>query len=715
VWTVQHGTAKYDAGHAVVTDHLGNVFVAGETSGSLGGANEGLDDAFVSKFDASGQLLWCRQLGTSGSDRSYGVATDHLGNVFISGWTEGSLDEPNAGGHDAFVSKYDSAGSLQWTRQFGTSGYDTGYGVATDQLGNIVLSGGSYYDAYVRKYDSGGDVLWTRRLGTTDKGEISFDVATDHLGNILITGVTGGNLAGPQSGGDDAFVSMYDPSGNPLWTRQLGTSVADYSYGVATDSLRNIFIAGMTRGDLGGPSTGESDVFVSKYDSHGTLLWTRQMGTSYQETGWGLTVDSLDNVYVAGDSYGSWDDPNAGYTDGFLVKLVPGPATLALLGVGALGLLRRRRSGAGRRPKEGSAVRMAVLAATASLAVVASPLLAGGSYTAMGDLLRTYVAPDGDSFGFGRYIAAYGDKIAVSNYWAQKTYILDANTGAGLHTLTNPWNSGNFGRSLAMIEDKVLVGSDQTYVEGTGKRGAAFLYDARTGDRLHSFWSPDYPSDSRVGYSVAAVTNGLLLGAWEAEAAYLFNAETGQLIRTFRPPLGSYTRFGFQVTSAGTNRALISATSGSDPAVYLFDTVTGQLLQSFPRPSADAASFGDSTAMAGDKVVIGASGEASSGGAAYVYDGLSGDLIRVIHNPSPADSSNFAAEVVAFGDLVAIGCPGIGAGPEHGGRIDIFDVATGDRVHTIRANDHPGLNYFGNRLALFGRVETWRGGDRIGE
>ena len=64
---------------------------------------------------------WTRQLGTSATDVSYGVSADGLGNVYISGYTDGSLGGPNAGGTDAFVSKYDAAGTLQWTRQLGTS------------------------------------------------------------------------------------------------------------------------------------------------------------------------------------------------------------------------------------------------------------------------------------------------------------------------------------------------------------------------------------------------------------------------------------------------------------------------------------------------------------------------------------------------------------------------------------------------------------------
>ena len=82
--------------------------VTGSTTGNLGGPNAGGADAFISKYDASGTLQWNRQLGTSGRDLSHGVSADGLGSVYISGYTAGSLAGPNAGHYDAFISKYDA-------------------------------------------------------------------------------------------------------------------------------------------------------------------------------------------------------------------------------------------------------------------------------------------------------------------------------------------------------------------------------------------------------------------------------------------------------------------------------------------------------------------------------------------------------------------------------------------------------------------------------
>ena len=85
LWVRQLGTEHWDIAHGVATDATGNVYVIGDTLGSLGGANRGSTDAWVAKYDAAGHALWKRQLGTADQDSASGVATDAAGNVYLSG------------------------------------------------------------------------------------------------------------------------------------------------------------------------------------------------------------------------------------------------------------------------------------------------------------------------------------------------------------------------------------------------------------------------------------------------------------------------------------------------------------------------------------------------------------------------------------------------------------------------------------------------------
>ncbi len=334
-WIRQFGTSDRDEGLDVSADELGSIYVSGYTDGSLEGANAGGSDAFISKYDASGTLQWTRQFGTAELDRSHGVSADRLGNVYVSGQTYGTLEGANPSGSDAFISKYDASGTLQWTRQFGTSARHYEFTtVSADGLGDVYISGRTEdvsgdRDAFFTKYDASGTLQWTRQFGTSGQ-DASADVSADGLGNVFVSGTTTGALGESHFGDDDAYVAKYDASGTLQWTRQLGTSALDRSFGVSADGLGNVFISGYTRGSLEGTNAGGLDAFISMYDASGTLQWTRQVGTNDADRGFGVSADGLGNVYISGATGGSLGGPNAGANDAFVAKFAtevpePGP------------------------------------------------------------------------------------------------------------------------------------------------------------------------------------------------------------------------------------------------------------------------------------------------------------------------------------------------------------------------------------------------------
>ena len=70
-WTKQFGTSSDDAGLAAATDASGNIYVTGWTNGSLdGNTNQGSGDVFLTKYDINGAKLWTKLLGTSVSRRA---------------------------------------------------------------------------------------------------------------------------------------------------------------------------------------------------------------------------------------------------------------------------------------------------------------------------------------------------------------------------------------------------------------------------------------------------------------------------------------------------------------------------------------------------------------------------------------------------------------------------------------------------------------------
>jgi hypothetical protein len=223
----------------------------------------------VSKYDQAGNLLWTRQFGTGTEEEGRGVSADHLGNVYISGHTLGSLGGANAGKYDAFLRKYDADGNLIWTRQLGTSVTEQCFGASADGLGNVYISGvmeniHGVDDAFVAKYDSAGNLLWNRQFGASG-GAVNDGVSADGLGGVYISGWTFDTVGDANLGFRTAFVSKYDASGTRLWTNELGTNNWDESSGVSADGYGNIYISGYTRGNLGGISNGRNDAFVAKF------------------------------------------------------------------------------------------------------------------------------------------------------------------------------------------------------------------------------------------------------------------------------------------------------------------------------------------------------------------------------------------------------------------------------------------------------------------
>ena len=120
------------------------------------------NDTITLTINPQGDLRWTRQLGTTSTDIAVGIATDHNGNVYTTGYTEGALVGGNAGGEDAFIRAYDPDGNLRWTRQFGTASSDLALGIATDANGNLYTTGGTegaleggnagFWDVFIRSY-----------------------------------------------------------------------------------------------------------------------------------------------------------------------------------------------------------------------------------------------------------------------------------------------------------------------------------------------------------------------------------------------------------------------------------------------------------------------------------------------------------------------------------------------------------------------------------
>lgn len=345
---------KVTEGTFVTFDSSNNSYIEGITTGSpLGGAQgtqygaNGTQDAYIAKFDNSGNFIWSSQLGQAGQSQvQSGIGIDPAGNLYGTGYTDGTVlggaQGFQYGAHgvfDLFAMKFNSAGVLQWARQLGLAGNLTfSWGGTTDSSGNSygvgstsgTVLGGAFgtqqgvhgtNDGYIAKFDTNGNLTWVTQLGIAGQVTTNSDTIIDGSGNLYTTGSTGGTVLGGGlgaqygvHGNEDVTIYKSGPAGNLIWVRQLGiAAVNTVGSGVGFDSSGNLYVLGQTAGSvLGGAqglqygTHGTQDIFLAKFDSTGNFLWSRQLGLAGNiTTPAGISVDSLGTSYVNGNSTGS--------------------------------------------------------------------------------------------------------------------------------------------------------------------------------------------------------------------------------------------------------------------------------------------------------------------------------------------------------------------------------------------------------------------------
>ncbi len=338
-WTAQFGTRHPDDANGLTIDRGGNLFVIGQTSGEFPGQkNAGMIDGFLRRYDPSGAEVWTRQFGSSERDIPKGVTLDEGGNVYVVGQTFGSLPgKTSAGGWDAFLRKYSPAGDEVWTSQFGGGGAESAASVRIDPAGFAYVVGGTRaalpgqtnigdYDGFIVKFDPGGNQVWARQFGTTVE-DYTLSVTLDRDGNPILAGETGGRLAGAaEAGGLDGFVRQYDRDGNVVWTRQFGSPLDDYAVGAAIGPTGDVLAIGTTDGTLPGQkSAGGADAFIVAFSGQGGILWARQFGTPGVDDAEAIGFDASGHPFVAGRVGGPLQDgaPSSGGSDAFLAATGP--------------------------------------------------------------------------------------------------------------------------------------------------------------------------------------------------------------------------------------------------------------------------------------------------------------------------------------------------------------------------------------------------------
>jgi len=353
-----------DAGYGIATDGLGNSIISGKFTGSstFGSGttplfSAGGFDVFVAKYDVRGELLWARQAGGPGDDQAYGIATDGVGNSILTGRFMGTAGfggdyiTSEGGSVDIFLAKYDASGEVVWVKQAGGTDEDQGFSVATDGIGNILVTGrfrgqadfdstqkysaGNSADIFIAKYDLNGNLVWVKQAGGMGHDE-GLGIAADAQGNSFVTGRFEGEALFETTtlisteASDDIFIAKYDVHGNLVWAKKAGGSEEDCGYGIAADAYGNTSVTGKFQGEATFGATaissaGGADIFIARYDANGDLMWVERAGGTGDDSGSAVAAHFHGNTSVTGKfqgpaTFGAKALSGVGGTDIFIAR-----------------------------------------------------------------------------------------------------------------------------------------------------------------------------------------------------------------------------------------------------------------------------------------------------------------------------------------------------------------------------------------------------------
>lgn len=339
-WGAAVSSGAEDTVTGVAADGSGGTFESGRSSGDLGGPQLGQGDAFMTRRDAGGNVLWTRKIATVNADEARGVASDGAGGVFLAGNLDGEANSQTVKDYEAFVARYDGAGNQVWQRAVGVAQWEQLTSCAPDGSGGVFVGGQSFVDEtaatyndgdiWLSRFDADGNQLWIRRFGGSET-DVCARVENDGSDGALLCGWTFGSLGGPIQGLSDAWFARYDGAGTQQWVRQLGSTSSLYptitippntfAFGMAPDGAGGSYVTGSTNAELVQGASIRQQTYVLRLDAQGNTLWLNQFGDTGAESAVDLVPDGQGGAFLAGVTYADYVVTSAGLNDGWIRRM----------------------------------------------------------------------------------------------------------------------------------------------------------------------------------------------------------------------------------------------------------------------------------------------------------------------------------------------------------------------------------------------------------
>ena len=299
-------------------------------------------DVWVVKLNSTGMLQWQITLGGSSNDYANSVQQTKDGGYIVAGYSgsnDGDLSE-NHGGYDAWITKLDSAGKIQWEKSFGGTENDYVYAIQQTDDGGYIFAGNSMskdgdvtgnhgsFDYWIVKLDSKGIMQWQKSLG--GKGfEEARSIKQTSDGGYIIAGFSvskDGDVTG-NHGEQDFWVVKLNSSGNLQWQKSLGGSSKDnkssngedYAYSVQQTKDGGYIVAGYSGSNDGDATENHGknhDFWVVKLNSSGVLQWQKSLGGTLNDAAYSIQQTKDGRYIVAGVTESNDGDVIGKHDDG---------------------------------------------------------------------------------------------------------------------------------------------------------------------------------------------------------------------------------------------------------------------------------------------------------------------------------------------------------------------------------------------------------------
>lgn len=341
-WVRTFGGSGEETAQAVIATADGGYAVLGftnSTDGDVFGKSTPVNDYWLLKFDAQGDLQWNKTYGGSKDDRGQSLVQTNDGGFALTGYAmsddgDGSI---NNGFHDNWVIKVDAQGALQWEKSFGFSGHDHSYDIITTEDGGYFFTGflditaaredgntGKFStltrhgvgEFWGTKIDATGALQWRGYFGGTNNDRSHAVVRSDD-GGFVMSGFSESadfDISNTQ-GSYDFWLVKIDANGNFLWERSFGGTGIEISYDIAKTRDGGYVITGntfSTDGDVSN-TNGASDIWMVKVDKEGQMLWERTYGGSGFDAAQAVIASKNGGYFIVGNTKSSDKDASTNY------------------------------------------------------------------------------------------------------------------------------------------------------------------------------------------------------------------------------------------------------------------------------------------------------------------------------------------------------------------------------------------------------------------